>query len=98
MVRLDQRVLELEEKQEAVQLKLSKLDTHMQAMGQFVDRKHLTLERKVILRELTDINIRIRNLQRSMNKKANDEEYKDEAFVASAKSVVVATNDIDSQD
>ena len=95
MGRLDQRLTELQEKQEAVQLKLSKLDTHMEAMGQFIDKKHLTRERKVILRDLTDINIRIRNLQRSKKKEVNEEESKDTAIRVPAISIEVPPIDID---
>ena len=98
MWRLDQRLTGLQGKQEAVQLKLSKLDTHMEAMGQFLDKKHLTRERKVILRDLTDINIRIRNIQRSKKKEVNEEESKDTAVRVPAISVEVPPNDIDFND
>jgi len=89
MGRADQSLSELEEKQEAVQLKLSKLDTHIEAM---------TLERKVTVRDLTDISIRIRNFQRSVKNKVNDEEFKDAVLGAAAIRVELAPNDIDSKD
>ena len=98
MGRLDQRLTELEEKQESVQLKINKLDSHMEAMGQSIDKKHWMRERKVILRDLTDINIRICNLQRSKKKGVNEEESKDVAIRAAAISGQGDTNAIDSKD
>ena len=72
----DKRLTELEERQEAAQLKLNKLDMHMEARGEFLDKKHFVCEIKVILRDLTYIKIRIRHLQISKKEVVDEEEFK----------------------
>jgi len=76
MNRLAQRLAELEVKLEAGRQKLDKLDSHHEAMGGFVDGRKIALERKVVLRELTDLKIRIRNLQKSKKNEDVGEERK----------------------
>eukprot|EP00092_Neocalanus_flemingeri_P107615 GFUD01138143.1.p1 GENE.GFUD01138143.1~~GFUD01138143.1.p1 ORF type:complete len:452 (+),score=159.71 GFUD01138143.1:50-1405(+) len=66
MGRLEMRLTELERKQGEIQLKLDRLDKEDQ--GEERKRKDLGRERKVLLRELVDVKIRIRNLQRNRKK------------------------------
>ena len=66
MERLNKRLTELERKEREVQLKLDRLDMDMKDSG-----KDNVSERKVALRELTDVKIRMRNLQKIKKKKVN---------------------------
>eukprot|EP00092_Neocalanus_flemingeri_P028800 GFUD01031265.1.p1 GENE.GFUD01031265.1~~GFUD01031265.1.p1 ORF type:complete len:504 (-),score=175.14 GFUD01031265.1:59-1570(-) len=66
MGRMEIRLTELERKQGEIQLKLDRLDKEDQ--GEERKRKDLGRERKVLLRELVDVKIRIRNLQRNRRK------------------------------
>eukprot|EP00092_Neocalanus_flemingeri_P028799 GFUD01031264.1.p1 GENE.GFUD01031264.1~~GFUD01031264.1.p1 ORF type:complete len:502 (-),score=158.47 GFUD01031264.1:59-1564(-) len=101
MGRLGKRLNELEIQQGEIQLQLEKLDK--EEKGECCKREDLDGERQVILRKLTGVNIRIRNLQRNRKKEITVKEgyicektlTEDVAVAASTNTAVV---DIDDKD
>eukprot|EP00092_Neocalanus_flemingeri_P026039 GFUD01028224.1.p1 GENE.GFUD01028224.1~~GFUD01028224.1.p1 ORF type:complete len:455 (+),score=154.18 GFUD01028224.1:57-1421(+) len=101
MGRLGKRLNELEIQQGEIQLQLERLDK--EEKGECCKREDLDGERQVILRKLTGVNIRIRNLQRNRKKEITVKEgYICEKTLTEDVAVAASTNtavqDIDDKD
>ena len=93
MERLNKRLVELESKEGEVQLKLDRLDNEDKG-------KDLGRERKAVLRELADVKIRKRNLQRIKKKevKGNSSHTCEETLARVVRQSDDADHDIDAED
>jgi len=93
MGRLEKRLTELERKEREILLKFERLDMDMQD-----SEKDSVKERKVVLREMTDVKIRIRNLQRIKGKKVSVKGILNREETVVGSTDYAADQDVDAKD